>query len=57
MNGFLCFLLGISVFLNVILSIICIFIYKRIIKNNPLTKLSKIANIDREFWEVWRKDY
>lgn len=43
------FILGISLCLNLILILGYIYIYKKVIKNNPL---SKIQNIDKEFWEL-----
>lgn len=52
MNGLLCFLLGFSLFLNIFAIIAIIVIYKKIIKNNPLSALSKVKNIDKEFWEL-----
>ena len=43
------FILGISLCLNLILILGYIYIYKKVLKNNPL---SKIRNIDKEFWNL-----
>lgn len=43
------FILGISICLNLIMILGYIYIYKKVLKNNPLNKLK---NIDREFWDL-----
>ena len=43
------FILGVSLCLNLILILGYIYIYKKVLKNNPL---SKITNIDKEFWNL-----
>ena len=46
------FILGISLVLNLIAIITFIYIYKKIIKNNPLEQLKKMCNIDKDFWDL-----
>lgn len=43
------FILGISLCLNIILILGYIYIYKKVLKNNPINRLK---NIDKEFWNL-----
>lgn len=43
------FILGISLCLNIILILGYVYIYKKVLKNNPLNRLK---NIDEEFWNL-----
>lgn len=45
----LIFILGISLTINIVSSVLFYIIYKKVIKRNPL---NHIKNIDKEFWDL-----